>query len=65
MLNPLKVEGDTLILAGGIYIINSPFWIENPFGIGLLKIINTFLIPLEITGFIKDVIYFKWKKILR
>ena len=31
MLNPLKVTGEILILAGDIYVIDSPYWIKNPF----------------------------------
>lgn len=38
--NPLKVTGDILILAGDIHVINSEKYLENPFGIGLPKIIN-------------------------
>ena len=30
-LNPLKVEGDILILAGDIHVIDKQLWLENPF----------------------------------
>ena len=40
MSNPLKVTGEILILAGDIHVIDSENFLENPFGIGLPKIIN-------------------------
>ena len=31
MSNPLKVTGDILILGGDIHVMDSPYWIKNPF----------------------------------
>jgi hypothetical protein len=55
--NPLKVTGEILILAGDIHVINHDKFMEEPFGIGLQRIINKLLLHMEIMNFIMIMIY--------